>query len=115
MVSERHLRNDLDGTGSDAAAGLRSASGEALSELVAAFALAAVVLAVSALFPTIFLGLGLLIGVRRSLAYLLCTVYHSPCCHSLDAFLGGLQHLNLIAHPDRAAFDHPRTDATTTS
>ena len=68
MVSDRHLRNDLDGTGSDAAAGLRSASGEALSELVAAFALAAVVLAVSALFPTIFLGLGLLIGVRRSLA-----------------------------------------------
>jgi hypothetical protein len=52
---------------------------------VAAFALAAVVLTVSALasevvecaplsFPITFLGLGFLIGVRRSLAYLFCTV-----------------------------------------
>jgi len=52
--------------------------------LVAAFALAAVVLTVSALasgvveraplsFPIIFLGVGFLIGVRRSLAYLFCT------------------------------------------
>src|SRR5919112_266361 len=65
--------------------------GEALSELVVVFALAAVVLTVSALasgvveraplsFPIIFLGLGFLIGVRHSLAYLFCTVYHSPCC-----------------------------------
>ena len=28
--------------------------------------------------------------------------------------LRGLQHLDLVARPDRAAFDYPRTDTTTT-
>ena len=56
-----------------------------MSELVAVFARAAVVFTLSALasevvecaplsFPITFLGLGFLIGVRRSLAYLFCTV-----------------------------------------
>jgi hypothetical protein len=92
---------------------------------VAAFALAAVVLTVSALasgvveraplsFPIIFLGLGFLIGVRRSLAYLFCTVYHSPFCLSMYTSRR-LLHLNLIAYPDGAAVNHPRAEATTAS
>src|SRR3712207_2941586 len=43
----------------------------------------------------------------------------SPFCLSftlspLWTLLSGLQHLNLVAHPDRAVFDHPRADTTTT-
>src|SRR3712207_5383048 len=32
----------------------------------------------------------------------------------LWALLIGLQHLNLVAHPERAVFDYPRADTTTT-
>src|SRR3712207_3284478 len=43
----------------------------------------------------------------------------SPFCLSfpplpLCTLLSGLQHLNHVAHPDRAVFDYPRADTTTT-
>jgi hypothetical protein len=33
---------------------------------------------------------------------------------ALWALLSVLQHLNLVAHPDRAVFDYPRADTTAT-
>jgi hypothetical protein len=32
----------------------------------------------------------------------------------LWALLSGLQHLNLVSHPERAVFDYSRADSTTT-
>jgi hypothetical protein len=114
MVVREEKREDRRGLLAGHRSRVAEREGEALSELVAVFARAAVVFTLSALasgvvkcvplsFPIIFLGLGFLIGVRRSLAYLFCTVYYSPCCLSMDASRGttapqshrppGLRHL----------------------
>ena len=85
MVVREEKREDRRGLLAGHRSRVAEREGEALSELVAVFARAAVVFTLSALasevlecaplsFPITFLGLGFLIGVRRSLAYLFCTV-----------------------------------------